>query len=132
MWLGPVLYLGVSIFLWRYAGAVFMPLLVTRWVLRSLPVLEDLQLVVMINAGMIYFGGYLVFAMFWQRLKPYFRSPFIGSFVLWLVNVLVVFPILGRGVLGYMLPQGWISASFPLLVSHWLFARGLQFQEKRT
>jgi hypothetical protein len=48
-----------------------------------------------------------------------------------LVNVLLVFPLLGRGVLGYQLPQGWLSASFPLLVSHWMFARGLQFQDRR-
>src|SRR6266850_4614006 len=131
MWLGPVLYLGVSVFLWKYADAVFMPLLATRSVLQALPVLEDLQLVVIINAGLIYFGGYLVFAMFWQRLKPYLRNAFMAGLVLWLVNVLVVFPMLGRGVLGYMLPQGWMSASFPLLVSHWLFARGLQLQETR-
>src|SRR5712664_4241542 len=100
MWLGPVLYLSVSVFLWWYAGAVFMPLLVTRSVVRAVPLLEDLQLVVIINAGLVY----------------------------WLANVLVVYPVLGRGVLGYMLPQGWMSASFPLLVSHWVFARGLQFQ----
>jgi len=131
MWLGPVLYLGVSVFLWKYAGAVFMPQLAARSVVGLMPVLEDLQLVVIINAGLIYFGGYLVFGMFWQRLKPHFRNAFFAGFVLWLVNVLIVFPILGRGILGYLLPQGWIAASFPLLVSHWLFARGLQFQEKR-
>ncbi|HYR86547.1 MAG TPA: hypothetical protein VE422_20840 [Terriglobia bacterium] len=131
MWLGPVLYLAVSVFLWWYAGAVFVPLLMTRSMVRALPVLEDLQLWIIINAGLIYFGGYLVFAMCWQRLKPYLRNAFVAGLVLWLVNVLVVFPMMGRGVLGYMLPQGWMSASFPLLVSHWLFARGLQLQETR-
>jgi hypothetical protein len=131
MWLGPVLYVGVSVFLWRYVGAVFIPLLVTRSVLRLLPVLTDLETVIIINSSLLYFGMYFVFAVFWAQLKLYLRNPFVAGAVLWLVNILIVFPVLGRGVLGYRLPQGWVSASLPLLVSHWIFARGLQFQEKR-
>jgi hypothetical protein len=50
---------------------------------------------------------------------------------LWLVNVILVLPLLGKGILGYRLPQGWIAVSFPLLVAHWTFARGLQFQQRR-
>ncbi len=72
MWLGPLLFVAVSIFLWKYVGLA-----------------------------------------------------------LWLVNALIILPILGRGVLGYRLPQGWIAVSFPMLVSHWVFARGLQFQDRR-
>jgi len=131
MWLGPALFIGVSVFLWRYIGAVFMPELLARSVFGILPVLLDVEMVVLMNAAIIYFGVYLVFAMFWRNLKPYLRNPFLAGLALWLANVLLLFPLLGRGVLGYRLPQGWISASFPLLVSHWMFARGLQFQDKR-
>jgi hypothetical protein len=51
---------------------------------------------------------------------------------LWVFNLLVIYPLLGRGVFGYKLPQGWIPATFPLLVAHWMFARGLQFQDRRS
>lgn len=132
MWLGPVLFVGVSIFLWKYVGAVFVPELLARFVFRMLPPLESVDLFVTINAAFLYFGGYFAIAIFWKPLKVYLRNPFIAGLVLWLANVLIVFPMLGRGVLGYRLPQGWIAASFPMLVSHWMFARGLQFQERRS
>jgi hypothetical protein len=48
------------------------------------------------------------------------------------VNVLLLLPVLGKGVLGYKMPQGWFAVSLPLLVSHWMFARGLQFQDRRS
>ena len=131
MWLGPVLYVAVSVFLWKYVGAVFLPLLVTGSVLRLLPVFTDLETVILINTSVLYFSVYFAFAIFWARVKLYLRNPFIAGGVLWLVNVLILFPMLGRGVLGYRLPQGWISASLPLLVAHLIFARGLQFQERR-
>ena len=132
MWLGPLLFIGVSIFLWRYIGAVFMPDLLARSVFAMVPVLRDVETVILINAAIIYFGAYFVFAIFWRSLKPYLRNPFLAGLALWLANVLVVLPLLGRGVLGYQLPQGWMVASFPLLVSHWMFARGLQFQDRRS
>jgi len=97
-----------------------------------LPPLESVDLFVTINAALLYFGGYCAIAIFWKPLKVYLRNPFIAGLVLWLANVLIVFPMLGRGVLGYRLPQGWIAASLPMLVSHWMFARGLQFQERRS
>jgi len=131
MWLGPVLFVAVSIFLWRYAGTVFVPELVARSVFRVLPALVSVELFVTINAALLYFGGYFGFAVFWPLLKPYLRNPFIAGLALWLVNVLVLLPILGRGILGYRLPQGWISVSLPMLLSHWMFARGLQFQDRR-
>jgi hypothetical protein len=132
MWLGPVLFLGMSVFLWKYIGAVYMPELLARAVFVLLPVLKDVETVVLINAAILYFGAYFGFAVFWRSIKPYLRNPFLAGLTLWLVNVLVVFPLAGRGMLGYQLPQGWMSASFPLLVSHWMFARGLQFQDKRS
>ncbi len=131
MWLGPVLFAGVSVFLWKYVGAVFVPELVARSVFRALPALASVDLFVTINAALLYFGGYFIIAVFWRPLKVYLRNPFIAGLALWLVNVLIVLPILGRGILGYRLPQGWMSASFPMLVSHWMFARGLQFQDRR-
>ena|SRR2546422_3003979 len=132
MWLGPVLFMGMSVFLWKYIGAVFMPELLARSVFAMVPVLRDVETVILINAAIIYFGAYFVFAIFWRSLKLYLRNPFLAGLALWLANVLVVFPLLGRGVLGYELPQGWMVASFPLLVSHWMFARGLQFQDRRS
>ena len=131
MWMGPVLYVVVSLVLWKYVGAVFMPVLMARTVFAWMPALADVEMVVVINMALIYFAAYFLIGIFWWPLKPYLRHPFLVAFELWLINVVIVFPILGRGVLGYQLPQGWISASLPLLVSHWIFARGLQFQQRR-
>jgi hypothetical protein len=131
MWLGPALFIVVSIFLWRYVGAVFVPELLARAVFAILPVLTDMELVIVVNAAIVYFGAYFAFAVFWGRVKPYLRNAFLAAFVLWLVNVLLLFPVLGKGILGYRMPQGWIAASFPLFVAHWIFARGLQFQDRR-
>jgi hypothetical protein len=132
MWVGPVVFIIVSVFLWKYVGAVFVPELVTRQVFAILPALSDLQLVVLINAAILYFGAYFAFSVFWGSLRPFFHNPFVAGLALWLVNVVVFFPILGRGMLGYRMPQGWLAASFPLFVAHWMFARGLQFQDRRA
>jgi hypothetical protein len=121
----------MSVFLWKYIGAVFMPELLARQVFALLPVLRDVETVILINAAILYFGAYFVFAVFWHSVKTYVRDPFLAGLMLYLVNVVLVFPLVGRGVLGYQLPQGWMAASFPLLVSHWMFARGLQFQDRR-
>src|SRR5437773_12553799 len=37
MWLGPLLFVAVSIFLWKYVGAVFMPELLARSVFQVVP-----------------------------------------------------------------------------------------------
>jgi hypothetical protein len=132
MWLGPALFIGVSVFLWRYIGAVFVPDLMARAVFRIVPALRDMELVILVNAAIAYFAGYFVFAFFWRRLKPYLRNAFWGGLFLWLVNVVLLLPLLGRGIFGYRMPQGWLLASFPLLVAHWMFARGLQFQDRRS
>jgi hypothetical protein len=132
MWLGPALFIAVSVFLWRYIGAVFMPDLMARAIFRIVPALVDMQWVILVNASIVYFGAYFVFALFWRRLKFYLRNPFVAGVLLWFVNVAVVFPILGRGLFGYRMPQGWPYASFPLLLAHWMFARGLQFQDRRS
>jgi len=131
MWLGPALFVAVSVILWRYVGAVFMPDLVARAVYRALPGLQGMDLFILINAGVLYFGIYVAVAIFWKPLKSYLKNPFFAGVVLWLVNLLIILPLLGRGMLGYRLPQGWISVALPLLLSHWMFARGLQFQDRR-
>ena len=132
MWLGPLLFVAVSIFLWKYVGAVFMPGLLVRSIFQFLPGLASVELYITLNAALLYFGGYFAVAIFWRSLKPYFRNPFTAGLLLWLFNALIILPILGRGILGYRLPQGWIAVSLPMLVSHWVFARGLQFQDKRS
>jgi len=131
MWLGPFLYVAVSVFLWKYVGAVFVPELLARSVFAWLPVLSDMELVIWINAIILYFGLYFAFALLWGSFRRFLGNAFLAGLVLWLANVLLVFPMLGRGVLGYRMPQGWLAASFPLLVAHWMFARGLQFQDRR-
>jgi hypothetical protein len=128
MWMGPLLYVATSIFLWKYLGAVFMPALLTRTVTSIIPPLAELQMLVTINANAFYFGAYFLFGFYWPRLKSYFRNPFLAGMALWAANVFVLLPLIGRGVLGYKLPQGWMAVSFPLLLSHWLFARGLSHQ----
>ena len=130
MWMGPLLYVATSIFLWKYLGGVFIPTLLTRTVISVVPPLADLQILVTINTNAFYFGAYFLFGFYWPRLKSYFRNPFLAGTTLWLVNVLVLLPLIGRGVLGYKLPQGWMAVSLPLLLSHWLFSRGLSFQTR--
>src|SRR5215510_11599175 len=128
MWLGPSLFIVVSVFLWKYIGAVFVPELLARTVFGLLPMLEDIEWIIIINASILYFGAYFSFALFWGKLRPYLRNPFFGALALWSANVLLLFPLLGKGLFGYRMPQGWLAVSFPLLVAHWTFARGLQFQ----
>ena len=104
MWFGPLLFVAVSIFLWKYIGAVFMPELLARSIFRVAPGLASVELYITINAALLYFGGYFAVAIFWSSLKPYLRNPFAVGFMLWLVNILVVLPILGRGILADLPP----------------------------
>src|SRR5262245_30167173 len=131
MWLGPALFIVVSVFLWKYIGAVFVPELLAHSAFAILPVLDDIESIIIINAAILYFGAYFTFALFWWKLKPYLRNPFFGALALWVANVFILFPLLGKGIFGYRMPQGWLAVSFPLLVAHWTFARGLQFQARR-
>src|SRR2546426_4185981 len=94
MWLGPLLFIAVSIFLWKYVGAVFIPELLARSVFRAVPELASVELYLTINAALLYFGGYFAVAIFWTSLKPYLRNPFAAGLVLWLVNILILFTIL--------------------------------------
>ena len=113
MWLGPVLFIVISVFLWKYIGAVFVPELFARAVFAILPVLRDMELVILINAAILYFGAYFAFAIFWGRLRPYSSKSVSCGMALWLVNVFSFFPMLGEGILGYHMPQGWLAVEFP-------------------
>jgi len=111
--------------------AVFLPEVVTRRLLVWFPEFWEFETLIVINIALIYFAIYFVFGLFWPRLEPYFKNPYFGAIALFAINVLVIYPIIGRGLLGYRLPQGWLGASLPLVVSHWIFARGVQYQRRR-
>jgi DMSO/TMAO reductase YedYZ molybdopterin-dependent catalytic subunit len=138
----PIVYLVVSIVLWQLAGAVFMPELLTNRLFEILPVawiewgvqwLGPLaKQLAFANVAILYFGAYAVFSFSWDRLRNVFGNTFMASFALWTANVLVLFPIAGKGVFGYKLPQGAFSASLFVFASHWIFARMLQFQTPRS
>src|SRR3989442_12545798 len=100
MWLGPVLFIVISVFFWKYVGAVFVPELLAHSVFAILPALIDVERVILINAAIVYFGAYFVFAVCWGKLRRYLLNPFLGGLVLWLVNVVLVFPVLVKGLLG--------------------------------
>jgi hypothetical protein len=63
---------------------VFVPELVARSIFRILPALSEAELVIIINAAILYFGAYFLFAIFWpQRLKQFFGSAFVAGLILW-------------------------------------------------
>ncbi len=132
MWLGPALFVAASIFFWKYVGTLFMPELLAREIFEVLPVLVDMEAVIVVNVSLIYFAVYFMFAAFWPGIRPYLKTPFAAGLALWLINVMVLLPLLGRGILGYRVPEGWFPANVPLIVSHWMFARGLQFRDRRS
>lgn len=131
MWMGPALFVAVSVFLWQYARTVFVPEVVARRLLVYFPYLGDFEMVIVVNIALAYFAVYFVFGMYWPKLRTYLKYPFLGAMTLFAINVFVIYPLVGRGLLGYRLPQGWLGASLPLFATHWIFARGLQFQQKQ-
>ena len=69
MWLGPLLFVAVSIFLWKYVGAVFMPGLLVRSIFQFLPGLASVELYITLNAALLYFGGYFAVAGFTTHVR---------------------------------------------------------------
>ena len=138
----PIIFLVVSIVLWQWANAVFMPELLADRFLEIIPVsIVDAGLrilgplakqLVFFNFVLLYFGAYFLFAFYWDRLRRTFRNPFYAAFVLWCVNLFVIFPLAGRGVFGYKLPQGALSVNVFTLATHWVFARMMQRQKPRA
>jgi DMSO/TMAO reductase YedYZ molybdopterin-dependent catalytic subunit len=137
----PIVFLVVSVVLWQLANAVFMPELLANRLFEILPVPiieRGVQLLgplakqlAFANVAIVYFGVYFVFSLYWERLRRVFGNAWFGAFALWGVNVLVLFPIAGKGILGSDLPQGPFSASLFLFAAHWIFARTLQIQAPR-
>src|SRR5262245_14891109 len=137
----PIVFLITSIILWQLASAVFMPELLANRLFEVLPaalIERGVQLLgplakqlAFANVAIVYFGVYFAFALCWDQLRRVFGNVWMGALSLWSVNVLVLFPIAGKGLLGSQLPQGPFSASFYLFASHWIFARMLQLQAPR-
>ena len=128
MWIPPLVYAVVSILLWQFAHVFFMPQAIANR-LVSIQTAEPLVVqIVLANVSGAYFGAYWAFSANWKRLRPYLKNEFLAGFVLWAVNVLIVFPLIGRGVFGYKLPQGAFSPCFFLVVTHWVYARMLQLR----
>src|SRR5262249_22717413 len=125
MWIAPLVYALASVLLWQFAHVFFMPAAITAQLTSAATDLLALR-IILTNVAVSYFGAYGIFAARWPRLKPYFRSEFFGALALWAVNVLLIFPLIGRGILGYKLPQGAFLPCFYLAVTHWVFARALQ------
>ena len=101
---------------------------------RMLPIVSSEPLwrnVLLANIALAYFGAYWAFAARWDRLKPHLKSEFVGAILLWGLNVLVLFPLIGRGIFGYKLPQGAFLPCLYLLGMHWLYARMLQLSSSR-
>src|ERR1051325_11014718 len=99
----PIVFVVVSVVLWQLANAVFMPELLANRLFEVLPaafidfgvrwlgpLAKELGFA---NVALIYFGAYFVFAFFWDRLVRVFGNAWTGSFILWCVNVLVLFPL---------------------------------------
>jgi hypothetical protein len=136
MMLPACVFLLVNVVLWKFVGAVFMPELLASRFFEFVPSPEEtvgmlLEHLIFINFVLLYFGAYFLFAFCWKRLRRTFRNPFYGVLVLLCVNLFVLFPLAGRGVFGYQLPQGPLSASSFILASHWILARVMQTQERR-
>jgi hypothetical protein len=127
MW-APAFWFGaVSIGLWQYANAAFMPELLAFRLIRVLPVESSAAVqAVLIIVSVVYFAVYLAVSLGWGRLKPFFGNSFYVSLLLLAINVLILFPVAGKGVFGYAEPPGAFQACLFLLVSHWVFAQTLQ------
>ena len=77
MWLGPALFIAVNILLWRYVGAVFVPEVLARSVLRVAGAAEGE--VILINMAILYFGAYFAFAVFWKDQTIFEECVFCGD-----------------------------------------------------
>ena len=121
----------MSILLWQLAHVFFMPQALTNRLFPAQATDPLLWKVALTNVGLVYFGAYWVFSANWKKLKPYLRNEFLGAIAVWGVNVLVIFPIMGRGILGYKLPQGAFGPCVALFATHWIFGRALSMNKWR-
>lgn len=141
MWVAPFIYLVVTLVLWQFGNALFMPELLANRMFEIFPasLIEAAvqwmgplaKELAFYGIAVVYFGFYFVFAHFWERIRPYLGNAFYAAFALWGVHVLIVIPAAGQGVFAYKSPQGGLNATVLLFASHWIFARSLQFQDLR-
>src|SRR5580765_3806253 len=142
MWVAPLIYFVVSALLWKIGGGLFMPELFANRMFEIFPV-PFIEFAVQLMGPLAkelafygitiaYFGTYFLFAQFWDRIRPYLGSAFYAAFAFWGVHVLIVIPAAGQGVFASKSPQGALTPSLMLFVSHWMFARSLQFRGFQT
>src|SRR5438552_7045245 len=111
----PIVFVVTSIVLWQLAGAVFMPELLANRLFEVLPasfIERGVQLLgplakqlAFANVAIIYFGAYFLFVFCWERLRRVFGNAWVGGFTLWGLNVLILFPVAGKGPFCVQLPQ---------------------------
>ena len=80
MWVAALIYLVVSVLLWKLVGGLFMPELLANRIFEIFPVpfiefavqlLGPLAKELAFYAIAIgYFGAYFLFAHFWHRMRP--------------------------------------------------------------
>jgi DMSO/TMAO reductase YedYZ molybdopterin-dependent catalytic subunit len=138
MWVAPLIYFVVTLFLWWIGNGLFMPELLANRMFEIFPV-PFIEAAVQLMGHLakelafygitvVYFGAYFLFARYWDRIRPYLGNAFYAAFALWGLHVLIVIPAAGQGLFAYKSPQGAVTPSLLLFVSHWIFARSLQFQ----
>ena len=131
MWFPPLFYALVTVLLWWFARAFFVPQQVTNRIFPIQTTDPLLYQVALSNVAVFYFGAYWAFSAGWKRLRPYLKNEFVGGIALWAVNVLVILPLIGRGIFGYKLNQGALYPCMYLFATHWMYARMLQMSVDR-
>jgi len=137
MWVAPLIYLVVSVLLWKLGGGIFMPELLANRAFEIFPV-PFIEFAVQLLGPLAkelafygiaigYFGAYFVFAHFWDLIRPYLGNAFYAGFAIWGFHVLVLIPAAGQGIFATKSPQGGVAPSLMLFAAHWIFARSLQF-----
>jgi DMSO/TMAO reductase YedYZ molybdopterin-dependent catalytic subunit len=138
MWVAPLVYVAVSLLLWKIGGALFMPELLANRMFEIFPV-PFIEFAVQLLGPLAkelafygiaigYFGAYFLFAQHWDRIRRYLGNAFYARFAIWGIHVLILIPAAGQGVFASRSPQGALTPSLMLFASHWMFARSLQFR----
>jgi len=138
MWVAPIIYFVVTVLLWQFGGALFMPELLSNRMFEIFPV-HFIEFAVQLlgslakqlafyGMAILYFGAYVLFARHWDRIRPYLGNAYYAGFAIWGVHVLILIPAAGQGVFATKSPQGGLAPSLMLFAAHWMFARSLQFR----
>jgi DMSO/TMAO reductase YedYZ molybdopterin-dependent catalytic subunit len=138
MWVAPIIYFVVTVLLWQLGGGLFMPELLSNRMFEIFPV-PFIEFAVQLlgplakqlafyGVAIVYFGAYVLFTRYWDRIRPYLGNAFYAGFAIWGVHVLILIPLAGQSVFATKSPQGGVGPSLMLFASHWMFARSLQFR----